>query len=165
MQYLTALDYVLFVIFMIGGIWGAIKGFLDEIASKFGFILGFLLALMYTHSLSPVFENKLAFPAWLAAFTAYFLIFIAGYLVMKGFGAILSNIVDTAHLSVVDNILGFFLGLIEAFCLFAAFEYILGFQNVFNLQHYFEESLFSTKLIMPFANACASTITNFVSGV
>lgn len=165
MQYLTALDYVLFVIFMIGGIWGAIKGFLDEIATKFGYILGFLLALMYTHSLSPVFENKLAFPAWLAASTAYFLIFIAGYIVMKGFGTILSNIVDTAHLSVVDNILGFFLGLIEAFCLIAAFEYILGKQNVFNLEPYIQNSLFSTKLIMPFAEWCVSAIPNFVSGV
>ena len=162
MKYLTTLDYILFIIFMIGGIWGAIKGFLDEISSKFGYVLGFILALMYTHLLSPVFVDNLGFPLWFASFTAYFIIFVAGYLIMKGFGAILSNIVDTANLSVVDNLLGFFLGLLEAFFLFAAFEYILGYQNLFNLKPVFEESLFSSKLILPFANACVSAIKNVI---
>ncbi|MBO4424963.1 MAG: CvpA family protein [Spirochaetales bacterium] len=160
MKYLTTLDYILFIIFMIGGIWGAIKGFLDEISSKFGYVLGFILALMYTHLLSPVFVDNLGFPLWFASFTAYFIIFVAGYLIMKGFGAILSNIVDTANLSVVDNLLGFFLGLLEAFFLFAAFEYILGYQNLFNLKKLFDESLFSRKLIQPFAELCVSTIKN-----
>lgn len=162
MKYLTVLDYILFIIFMIGGIWGAIKGFLDEISTKFGYILGFVLALMYTHLLSPVFVDNLGFPKWVAAFSAYFVIFVAGYLLMRAFGAILSNIIDTANLSVVDNLLGFFLGLLEAFCLFAAFEYILGYQNLFNLKKLFDESLFSRKLIQPFAEFCVSTIKNIM---
>ena len=165
MEYIKALDYVIFVLFIIGGIWGAIKGFLDEISTKFGYILGLLFALMFTHTLSGFFMEKVGFPAWFAAFIAYFLIFVAGYLVMKGIGAIISNIVETANLSVVDNILGFFLGLVEAFILMAIFEYILGFQNLFNLQRYFDESLFSSKLLMPFARAVASTVSSFVSGV
>ena len=162
MQYLKTLDYILFVILMVGGIWGAIKGFLDELSSKFGLILGFMLALMFTHSLSPVFQNKLGFPMWFAAFSAYFIIFIAGYLLVRIIGSVLFNIVDTANISVVDNILGFFLGLIEAFCLIAAFEFILGYQNLFNLQPVFEESLFSSKLILPFANACVSLIKSVI---
>ena len=162
MKYLTVLDYILFIIFMIGGIWGAIKGFLDEISTKFGYILGFVLALMYTHLLSPVFVDNLGFPKWVAAFSAYFVIFVAGYLLMRAFGAILSNIIDTANLTVVDNLLGFFLGLLEAFCLFAAFEYILGYQNLFNLKKLFDESLFSRKLIQPFAELCVSTIKNIM---
>ena len=115
MKYLTVLDYVLFVLFMIGGIWGAIKGFLDELSTKFGFVLGFILALMYTHLLSPVFVEQLGFPLWFASFLAYFAIFVVGYLLMKAFGGILGKIVDTANLTVVDNLLGFFLGLAEAF--------------------------------------------------
>ena len=165
MKYITALDYVIFVLFIVGGIWGAIKGFLDEIATKFGYVLGFLFALMFTNSLSTFFRDKAGFPAWFAAFIAYFLIFITGYLVMKGIGAIINNIVDTANLSVVDNILGFFLGLVEAFIIMAFFEYILGFQNLFNLQKYFDESLFSSKLLIPFANLCSSKVAGIVSGV
>ena len=160
MKYLTVLDYILFILFMIGGIWGAIKGFLDELSTKFGYVLGFILAIMYTHLLSPVFVEHLGFPMWFASFLAYFAIFIVGYLLMKAFGGILGHIVDTANLSVVDNLLGFFLGLAEAFLLFAAFEYILGFQNLFNLKPLFDESLFSRKLIQPFAELCVSTIKN-----
>lgn len=165
MEYIKALDYVIFVLFIIGGIWGAIKGFIEEVSTKLGYILGFLFAMMFTHTLSGFFRDKAGFPAWFAAFIAYFLIFITGYLVMKGLGAILSNIAESANITVVDNILGFFLGLIEAFIVMAVFEYILGFQNLFNLSHYFEESLFSSKLLLPFARAVASTVTNFVSGV
>ena len=165
MEYIKALDYVIFVLFIIGGIWGAIKGFLEEVSTKLGYVLGFLFAMMFTHTLSVFFRDKAGFPAWFAAFVAYFLIFITGYLLMKGLGAILSNIAESANITVVDNILGFFLGLVEAFIVMAVFEYILGFQNVFNLQHYFDESLFSSKLLLPFARAVASTVSGFVSGV
>ncbi len=162
MQYLKTLDYILFVFLMVGGIWGAIKGFLDELSSKFGLVAGFVLALMFTSLLRPVFEDKLSLPAWMAAFLSYFLIFIVGYLLVRLIGSILSNIVDTANISVVDNLLGFLLGLAETFALIAAFEFILSYQNLFNLKSLFEESLFSSKLIMPFAEACASLIKSVI---
>lgn len=158
MQYLTTMDYILFVIFMVGGIWGAIKGFIEEVSTKFGYVLGLVVALMFTHLLAPVFVQKLSFPAWFAAFTSYFAIFIVGYLIMKLFGSILSHIVDTANLNVVDNLLGFFLGLVEAFFLFAVFEYMLSMQNLFNLEKVFSDSLFSSRLILPFANFCMDKI-------
>jgi len=160
MKYLTVLDYILFILFMIGGIWGAIKGFLDELSTKFGYVLGFILALMYTRLLSPVFVEHLGFPLWFASFLSYFAIFIVGYLLMKAFGGVLSHIVDTANLSVVDNLFGFFLGLAESFLLITAFEYILGLQNLFNLKPLFDKSFFSSRLIQPFAEFCVSTIKN-----
>lgn len=165
MRYITALDYVIFILFMVGGIWGAIKGFMDEISTKFGYVFGLLIALMFTHRLSAFFQFKAGFPAWFAAFLSYFTLFVVGYLAMKGLGKILSNIIDSAKLTVVDNVLGFVLGLAEAFLLIAAFEYILGFQNLFNLQKYFDESLFSSKLLLPFARFFSSSISSFVSGV
>ncbi|MBR2282213.1 MAG: CvpA family protein [Spirochaetales bacterium] len=162
MQYLTTLDYILFVLFMIGGIWGAIKGFMEEVSTKFGYIVGFIVALMFTHLLVPVFSDKVGLPVWVAALASYFILFMVGYLIMKALGGILSNITDTVHLTVVDHLLGFVLGLVEAFVMLAAIEYIMGFQNLFNLQHLFEESLFSSKLIIPFAEACASTIKGII---
>lgn len=158
MEYLKTLDYILFVLFMVGGIWGAIKGFIEEISTKFGYIIGLVSALMFTHLLSPVFENNLGFPRWFAAFVSYFVFFIAGYLLIKLLGTILNNIVDTANLTAVDRLIGFFLGLVEAFLLIAMVEYILSFQNLFNLEHVFSESLFSSRLVLPFANFCADKI-------
>ncbi len=162
MQYLKTLDYILFILLMVGGIWGAIKGFLDELSSKFGLVLGFMLALMFTRSLMPVFQNRLGFPLWFSAFISYFLIFMFGYLFVRILGSVLFKIVDTANITVLDNILGFFLGLVETFCLIAAFEFILGYQNLFNLKPVFEASLFSSKLVLPFANACVSAIKSVI---
>lgn len=162
MRYLTVLDYVLFVLFMIGGIWGAIKGFVEELSTKAGFVAGFILALMFTHLLSPVFSDNLGFPDWVASFLAYFIIFVTGYLLMRIFGAIMSNIVESANLEAVDKFLGFFLGLIEAFLMFAIAEYMLGMQNLFNMKPIFEESLFSNRLILPFANWCVSLFKSAV---
>lgn len=152
MQYLKTLDYILFVLLMIGGIWGAIKGFIDEVSAKAGYVFGFIFALMFTHSLSPVFVDRLGFPLWLGAFLAYFSIFIVAYLVMMVFGSILSNIVDTANLNVVDNVLGFVLGLAEMFLVLAALEYILGNQYLVNVRPLFDESLFSSRIITPFTD-------------
>ncbi len=162
MPYLKTLDYILFVLLMVGGIWGAIKGFLDEVSSKFGYVLGFILALMYTHSLSPILIEHLGLPDWIAALMAYFVIFVAGYIVMKLFGSVLTNIVDTANLTVVDKLLGFFLGLVEAFFLIAAFEDILRYQDLFNLSTVFEESFFSSRLIIPFSDYFMSTVKSIV---
>lgn len=158
MEYLKTIDYILFVIFMVGGIWGAIKGFIDEIATKFGYVFGLIAAVMFTHLLSPVFSDRFGFPLWFASFVSYFIIFVCGYLLIKIFGSIVSHIVDTANLTFVDNLLGFFLGLIEAFCLFAIIEYMLNMQNLFNLETVLEESLFSSKLILPFAEFCVDKI-------
>lgn len=45
MQYLTTLDYIIFILFMVGGVWVAMKGFFNELSTKFGYVLGFILAL------------------------------------------------------------------------------------------------------------------------
>ena len=57
MEYIKALDYVIFVLFIIGGIWGAIKGFIEEVSTKLGYILGFLFAMMFTHTLCGFFRG------------------------------------------------------------------------------------------------------------
>ena len=162
MQYLSTLDYIIFILFMVGGVWVAMKGFFNELSTKFGYVLGFILALMFTHSLSPVFLNRLGFPSWFSAFISYFLIFIVGYLLMRGFGTVLSNILDTAHLTAVDKFLGFFFGLAEVFLILVAAEFILGYQDLFNLKQVFDESLLSSRLILPVGEAIASTIKGFI---
>ncbi|MCF0117229.1 MAG: CvpA family protein, partial [Bacilli bacterium] len=129
-----------------------IKGFIDEVSAKAGYVFGFIVALMFTRQFSGLFINRFDFPAWFAAFIAYFCLFIITYIVIRILGSVLTNIMDTANLSVIDNIAGFVLGILETFLIIAALEYILGHQNLFNLSHIFEESLFCSKLITPFAS-------------
>lgn len=148
-DYLKTIDYIIFVLLMIGGIWGAIKGFIEEVSSKFGYVLGFLLGAMFTKALSSVFVQQMAFPRWFASFIAFFLIFMAGYSVMKGVGTALGGICETANIAVIDNLLGFALGVVESILVIGILEMLLKYQNLVDLGPTLEESFFSSRLIVP----------------
>ncbi len=151
MEYLKTVDYIIIVLLAIGGIWGAIKGLIEEVSSKFGYVLGFVVAFMFTSSIAKLFVEQFGFPYWFAAFLGYFMIFMIGYSSMRGLGTIINNICEETKLDVVDHLLGFFLGGIEALLLLGLAEYLLNYQNLFNLKEVFEESFLSSRLIMPFS--------------
>ena len=151
MEYLKTVDYIIIVLLFIGGIWGAIKGLIDELSSKFGYVIGFVVAFMFTSALAKVFAENFGFPYWFAAFVGYFLIFMVGYSAVRGLGSVLNNICEESNLDVVDHLLGFFLGGIEALLLVGLAEYLLNYQNLFNLKDIFAESFLSSRLIMPFS--------------
>jgi len=148
-EYLKTIDYIIFVLMMFGGIWGAIKGFIEEVSSKFGYVLGFILAAMFTKALSNVFMEQFGFPKWFAAFLCYFIIFMSGYSVMKGFGAALNGICETANITVVDNLFGFALGVVESILVIGIVEMLMKYQNLIDFGTMFTDSFFSTRLIVP----------------
>lgn len=149
MEYLKTVDYIIIVLLFIGGIWGAIKGLIDELSTKFGYVVGFIVAFMFTSPIGKLFTEQFGFPYWFSAFIGYFLIFMIGYCFVRGFGSVLNNICEESSLDVVDHLLGFFLGGIEALLLIGLAEYLLNYQNLFNLQEVFDESFLSSRLIMP----------------
>lgn len=162
MEYLTTVDYIILVLLAIGGIWGAIKGFIDEFSSKCGYVMGLLVAFMFTASLAKLFAVKFNFPYWFAAFLAYFIIFMVGYSVVRGLGTVIDNIFEASKLDVVDHLLGFFLGLVEALLFLGLIEYALNFQNLFNVQGLFNDSFISSRLIMPVFNWVGGLVNNTV---
>lgn len=149
MEYLTTIDYILFIVLMIGGLCGAIKGAIDELTRKFGYVLGLLVGFMFTSLLAPVLVENLKFPYWFAAFVSYFVIFMVGYCLMTGIGTALSGISEGSSLEFLDHFLGFVVGLLEAILLVALAEYLLNYQNLFNLKSVFENSFLSNKIILP----------------
>ncbi|MCR4676680.1 MAG: CvpA family protein [Sphaerochaetaceae bacterium] len=161
MSALNTLDYIIFVFAMIWAVWGAIKGFLEELSQKFGYVIGFLTGLMFTASLAGFFEERLSIPYWIAAFAAYVILFLLGYLFIKVIGNVLQTIFKTANLSVLDNFLGFFLGLFEAIIILGVLERLLLNQSVISISNYIEGSFFSQKILLPFMNF----ISSFVKGL
>lgn len=152
MEYLTTIDYIIFVLLMISGVWGAIKGGIDELTRKFGYVAGLIVAFMFTRSLTNVLVAKVNFPFWFATFISYFVIFMVGYSIMTGIGTALSGICDqSSFLDFGDHFLGFVVGLFEAFLLIALAEYLLNYQNLFNLKAVFDQSFLSSRIIMPAA--------------
>lgn len=150
----STLDFVILGLTLIGALWGAIKGFIDELADKFGYVVGLAAALMFATVLSSIFMEYISMPQWLASFLSYVVLFFAGFLVMKIFGKILSAIFSRAHLKGLDAFLGFVLGAAEMFIILGFFETILLSQNLIDISSLVSESFISTDYLLPiFAKA------------
>lgn len=147
---------------MIGGIWGAIKGFIDEVAQKFGYVAGFIIATMFTIALSKFVSYKLNLPQWFAAFLSYVFLFIVGFLLMKLLGNILEQIFDTAKLTSVNNVLGFVLGILEALIIIGVIETALSYQNLINVSKFFDESFMSSSIILPVFKKLLSLVQSLI---
>ena len=161
---LTVLDYIIIAFVLVWCIWAAIKGFIDEISSKFGWVSGFATALMFTKNLSQqFFIPKTGFPAWFSAFVCYVVLFIVGFYLIKLFGMMLGTITNTAHLGSVDNILGFVLGLVEAVLVVGLIETVLNSQAIIDVSHYIKESYLSSQFILPLFNSLLDWIHGLVS--
>lgn len=146
---LNTVDYIILGVVLVFGIWGAIKGLIEEVARKFGYFAGLLVALMFTKALEGVFVSSLEWPLWLSAAVSYIVLFLAGYILIKILGNILQNIFEEAHLTALDNCLGLLLGLFEGIVIVGLVEILLSHQSIINLQSYFDQSSISNSVIVP----------------
>ncbi len=158
MSALTTFDYIVFVFIMIWGIWGAIKGFLEELSQKFGYVTGFLVALMFTALFASFFVDRLSIPYWFAAFVSYVILFILGYLFIKVVGNVLQAIFKTIQLKFLDNLLGFFLGLFEGIIILGLLEIVLKYQSLIDVSAYVNSSVIYQNIIEPFTGFVSSFI-------
>jgi len=146
---LNTVDWIIIVICAIMAIWGAIRGFIEEFAQKTGYIAGITVALMFTKALYPTVQDNLHIPGWVSSLICYVGLFVIGFFLIKMIGTMLKKITDTANITFIDNILGFFLGLAESILIVGVVEALLAYQNLFDLQQAFSQSLISSKVIMP----------------
>lgn len=159
---LNTVDWIIIVVGAIMAIWGAIKGFIEEFAQKSGYIAGITVALMFTKAVYPIIEDNLHIPAWVCSLISYVGLFIIGFLLIKMLGVMIKRITDTARISFLDNILGFFLGLVEAVLVVGIIESLLAYQSLFNLSEAFSQSLISSKVIMPLFKIVTTQVQGLV---
>lgn len=158
MSYFNTLDYIIFILVTVGAVWGAIKGLVEELSQKFGYVLGFIVALMFSYALIPVFETNLGWPRWCAAAVSYFIFFMAGYIGMKLLGNIISEICKTANVTAVDHLLGFVLGFFESILIIGLLITLLSHQQLIDLSDKIAGSFMCNRLIMPVFNWLASLV-------
>lgn len=148
----TTLDYVIIGFTLVCSVWAAIKGFIGEISTKFGYVFGFATAMVFTIALTPVLESKTGLPLWLSALLSYVILFLVGFLLIVLVGRMLENITESAHLGSINNILGFVLGIVEAVIIVGFFETVLHSQNIIKVTPYINKSYISREIILPVFN-------------
>ncbi len=160
--YFSSVDIIVFVLCMLGGIGGALTGFARSFTSGAGYIAGFFAALMFTDKLSMKIQETFASltPFW-SVFITFIILFIAGFIVLRLLGSFLAGIMERNGVAVINGLMGFFWGVLEAALVLSLVIYILSLQNLFDLSPWFAESVIVTRLIAPIAPQSVQ----FISGL
>jgi membrane protein required for colicin V production len=143
------IDIIALVVLAIAALRITFKGFIPEFMSKAGLIVGLLAALMFSSLLTPVIEQQLGLGRWNNVIS-FVIIFLAGYLLMKLFSSVLTNLLEALHLDILDHIFGFALGLIEGAIVISLLVYLLKLQSLIDVSAMLESS-WVVQLLEPIA--------------
>lgn len=145
------IDIVIFSVCMISAVFCTIRGFVNEFCHHAGVLFGFAAGFLFTSMLAPAVDSAAdgRFPLWVSALISFVALTCAGYVLFRLLGSALETIVDSFNLGVVDNILGFFWGLIAAMFVISVIVYLLSLQHIFDFSMLFDSSVIVRNLIQP----------------
>ncbi len=142
-------DVLILIIALLAAVTGVARGFAMGFSSRVGFLVGFLVALLFGSLGAGVIAETFDFPPLWSTLMAFVLLFIVGYILIMLVGSLLERTLEMLHLDWLDRILGFVLGMVEAFIMVAFIIYLLELQNVIDLSAFFDRSVITTKVIKP----------------
>ncbi len=136
---LTIVDIISIAIIVIMALRVTFKGFVAEFMSKAGILVGLIAALMFTNVVSPLIDEQLGLGTW-SNLVAFIALFIAGFVVMKLLSMALTGIMESLHLTFIDNILGFAFGAVEGAIIVSFLVFALNLQTFIDVAPYFTDS-------------------------
>ncbi|MGM0431811.1 MAG: CvpA family protein [Spirochaetota bacterium] len=146
---LSVIDIISLVILIVAAIRITFKGFVTEFMSKAGLLVGLLAALMFTNMVAPFFEERLQIGAW-SNVVAFIVLFVVGYLLMRLLSSAIKGVLEALHLNVLDNMLGFVLGVLEGAIVISFIVFLLRLQTFMDVGPLLESS-WVVELLEPIA--------------
>ncbi|MDD3823794.1 MAG: CvpA family protein, partial [Sphaerochaetaceae bacterium] len=128
---------------------GAVRGFALEFSSRAGFLVGFVIALVFSRLGANLVLDTFSLPLFWSTLIAFIVFFIIGYLLVMAVGSLLDRTLDAMGLEWLDRLLGLVLGVIEVFVVVAFIIYLLDLQKVIDLSAYMNPSVITTRLLRP----------------
>ena len=158
-------DLIIFIIVMLSAVVNCIRGFVAEFSHVGGLIAGFFTGIMFTSKLSEKLAEviNVTLPRWTTSLIAFVILVLIGYLLIRILGNAIETIVDSFHLGAINNILGFFWGLIASLFFLSVIMYVLTLQNIFDFSNLFNSSIFITRVIEPLLPETISTLESVLS--
>jgi membrane protein required for colicin V production len=155
-------DIVFVVLIALLVIRCATRGFIKELVSTVGLILGFLAALLLYSSGGAFIREKVSslnmpIVPEILAFIALFLIV---FIIIKIIGAILKGIIEGIHLGGADKFLGIVLGLVEGLIVVTLVIFVINIQPLFDAQKFLQGSKFA-EILLPIFNGGSSGTDEF----
>ncbi len=112
---MSVLDYILIGILVFFAFLGLIRGLVSQLFSILGLVAGFLAARAYYGKLAVY----LGLQKYVGGFSAFLLIFIAGFICARLLGLLVEKLMKTMKLSLFNRVCGFLLGLLKGFAICA----------------------------------------------
>lgn len=111
--YFNSVDIIVFSLAIIAGIVGTLTGFAKAFSHRSGYIIGFLVALMFTKIVAEILTQSFNLGPFLASLVAWVVLFLVGYLLMRTVGGLLDTALTATGLKQVNALLGFLWGVVE----------------------------------------------------
>ena len=119
------LDGLAFLYMIFNGILGFNRGIVNELGRLIGLFLSILIATSQAVNISSYILEKVELEPWLSVFIAFCSVFA----LILIFSRVLTRLFQIALLSKaniwVNNLLGFFFGMLKGFCIITVFIWIL----------------------------------------
>lgn len=107
------LDYLILGVLVFGLISGAIKGFISQVVTIVGIIIGYFAALLFTDHVAPLLMPHLGFASDFAGQLSFLFLFIGGFLVVKIAGIWIEKIGDLSATKGLNMALGALMGFLK----------------------------------------------------
>jgi len=133
-------DIIILSLLFLSAVLGAFKGFANEFASRFGFIIALFASALFNSLVGRLLYQTFALPLLWSSFIAFMVVFLVVYILMLSFGNGLESLLTAMHLGWLDTILGLVLGAVQMALLVTVVIYILSLQSILDLRVYFESS-------------------------
>jgi len=149
----AGIDIVFLIVVLFFGIRAAIRGFVKELLGTGAFILGIIVAMLFSGVVAGWVERLMGPTIW-SQVIAFLAIFLVVYLVVKIFENALNKLVERIHLDQLDHALGLFLGLVEGFVVVFLVLLLIQLQPFFDPEPVLEGSI-GARLLLPFLPSVA----------
>lgn len=140
-------DIIILSLLFLSAVLGAFKGFANEFASRFGFIVALFVSALFNSLVGRLLYQTFALPLLWSSFIAFMVVFLLVYILMLSFGNGLESVLTAMHLGWLDTILGLALGVLQMALLITVVIYVLSLQSILDLTVYFEMSELYTRYI------------------
>lgn len=144
---MNLLDTIFIAIVAILVLRCTLRGFVEEILSLAGPILGALAAVLLVKPVAAYIRQRWNL-SMMSEFLAFIGIFVVVFLVVKVFQYILTDIVDRINFEGIDRLLGFFLGMLEGFLVLSLVVFVLYYQPFVDASSLLQTSIFA-RLLLP----------------
>lgn len=138
---LVPLDICFLIIILIFALSALAKGLIKELFSKVSFIVGLVLAIIFTPRLDIYVSDSIKNPA-LSKTVSFVIIFTAVFLVISIIQQLIAKIFSGEIMRGLDRTLGFLLGVLEGLIVISCVLVVLTAQPWLDVSDIFEGSLF-----------------------